>query len=137
MIQCKVKLILGYAISICNFLGTYPYKWNFKTQRIFIPAAKTAWPMIKWVTIMVISFCHALSLTLKFYYGYANNLFKNHVSSFLHIFWTLGYILPAILHLNTILSKNDIIKLVNKTLQYDERLSSKHFKKHISKIGKT
>jgi len=124
MLGEKSKHYYGCQVTWSYWMGSIPYYWSFKTNRLVHTNSKLKYA--QWLLTTWIMWAHELSLLLRFPLELMTyNRDRSGADIYFHIFYIFAMIMPTFMDLNTLIHKNDLVHFVNKNLHLDEKLTSK------------
>lgn len=124
MLSIATKKLLGLQTSVSRHLGSVPYIWDPKSNRISITKDKSA--LLYWLVSATFLWSYWISLTVTYFQHFVFSTESvSHADHIFHIFWIIYTPMVLILDANTIYFRKELVFLINNTLDLDDRLTSK------------
>jgi len=119
MLTKRAKYLFGCQMSISNFVGSIPYHWDFKKEKLCSRRRN-----FRWILATTVIWTHQLITTTKLLACIQLDCSESWVQTYFHLFWVLGLMFPTFFNASTVVTNDFAVHFVNKLIQADNYLTS-------------
>jgi len=124
MFTKQAKRLFGIQITISFLVGSIPFYWDFKNEKL-CKVSNKRFLYKRWAATTFLIWVHSFILVLKVTLCVPLGCLDSWVQTFFHLFWIIGMSFPVFFNYSTVIHQDALKQFVNQMISLDHYLTGK------------